>query len=158
MKNLLKIAILTCAFSSYNVWAAENDGDKVIATYKNGNVTVSQVVEQFKMAFDMNPDLKGKKFSDLNPAMQEMMVKGYVNMKLLDEEIKKSKIEESKEFNEKLDTVKKEIAQNELINKIINEKVTSELIDHEYSALEKEMKNQEEVKLKHILVKTEKEA
>jgi peptidylprolyl isomerase/peptidyl-prolyl cis-trans isomerase C len=156
MKNLFKITFLACALYSATTFA--KDESKIIATYKHGNVTAAEVAEQFKMAFELNPELKGKTFNDISPAMQEMMVKGYINMKLLDEEIKKNKIEESKEFTDKLNNVKKEMAQNELINKIITEKVTDNLIDEEYAALEKEMKNQEEVKVKHILVKSEKEA
>ena len=144
MKNLLKIALLAFAFYGQNVLAVNNE-DKILATYKNGNVTTAEVIEQFKMLLDSNPELKGKKFGDLNPGMQEAMVKMYINGKLLDEEIKKSKIEESKEFIEKLDASKKQLAQAEFIEKIINEKVTNKLIDDEYAALEKEMKNQEKV-------------
>jgi parvulin-like peptidyl-prolyl isomerase len=160
MKNWIKIAITAsifynCAFNSAVVNAAD---DALVATYKGGQVKESQVFEQFKDAFEVNPNLKGKSFSQLEQTVQESLVKAYINLKLLEKEVEKSKIEDSKDFNDKVSNFKKQLAQSELVNKIIAEKVTDKLLEDEYGKFVQEMKGREEIKVKHILLKTLKEA
>ncbi len=146
------------AIMFYNYTSAGTSEDLVVATYKDGEVKQSEVFEQFKDAFEVNPNLKGKSFGELEPAMQEPLVKAYVNLKLLEKEIEKSKIEDSKDFQDKVSNFKKRLAQDEFINKIISEKVTDKLLEDEYNKFLQDMKGKEEIKVKHILVKTLKEA
>jgi len=160
MKKLAKIAITAsifynCAFHSAFVNAAD---DALVATYKGGQIKASEVFEQFKDAFEVNPNLKGKSFDQLEQNVQESLVKAYINLKLLEKEVAKSKIEDSKDFGDKVDNFKKQLAQSELVNKIIAEKVTDKLLEDEYEKFVQEMKGKEEIKVKHILVKTLKEA
>jgi parvulin-like peptidyl-prolyl isomerase len=156
MKNLIKTTVMAIMF--YNYTSAGTSEDLVVATYKDGEVKQSEVFEQFKDAFEVNPNLKGKSFGELEPAMQEPLVKAYVNLKLLEKEIEKSKIEDSKDFQDKVSNFKKRLAQDEFINKIISEKVTDKLLEDEYNKFLQDMKGKEEIKVKHILVKTLKEA
>ncbi len=157
MKNVLKIAFAaTVLYSSYLV--ASGSDDKVLATYKGGDIKSYQVAEQFKNVFDATPNLKGKSLSDLDSNVQESLVRAYINIKLLEKEIKSQKIEDSKDFQEKLDGFRKQLAQNELLAKVIADKVTDKLVEEDYNRLVQENKDKEEVKARHILVKTQKEA
>jgi parvulin-like peptidyl-prolyl isomerase len=156
MKNWIKVAIAATIFC--NCAFVNSAEDKIVATYKGSEVKESQVFEQFKDAFDVNPSLKGKSFSELDPTVQESLVKAYVNLKLLDTEVAKNKIENSKDFNDKVNNFKRQLAQSELVNKVIAEKVTDKLLAEEYAKFVQEMKGKEEIKVKHILVKTLKEA
>ena len=154
MKKLNKILLatgLTCMFAASS-FAVD------LATYKGGKVTEAEIMKELAPVFAQHPELKGKKFTDLDQALKTNFVKSYVSSKLLEKEAKKQNIEESQSFKEKLTAVKKQLAQQELITKITSKASTQEKIDAEYMNLVKELKGKQEVKASHILVKTEKDA
>jgi len=142
---LLSASIL---FSGYTYAA----GDKVLATYKGKDIKESHVMEQFKEALTMQPQFKGKGFSDLDPQMQDALLNGYINGKLIEEEAANSKIGNSKSFKEKLANIKKQLIQKELLDSYVEKSVTDKMIDAEYKKLASALKGKEEVKVSHILV------
>lgn len=153
MKKLATILLSTVLLSPF-AYAA----DEVVGTYKGGDVKESQVMEQFKAAFESQPNLKGKKFAELDKNIQETLVRGYINGKLLDEEVKKAGIEDTKEFKEKIAAMRDQLAKQEIIEKFLKTAVTDSMIDAEYDKMAKEMKGQEEVKASHILVDSKEKA
>lgn len=132
--------------------------DKVLATYKGGNITESQVMGQFKDALASQPQFKGKKYADLEPQMKEALLNGYINSKLLEEEAKTSDVENTKSFKEKLSNVKKQLIQQELIDSYLKKNITDKMIDEEYKMLSSALAGKYEVKVSHILVKEEAKA
>jgi peptidylprolyl isomerase len=132
--------------------------DPVVGTYKGGEVKESQIMEQFKPLFESQANLKDKKFGDLERAMQENLVRGYISTKLVEEEVKKSAIEDTKEFKEKVANIVKQLSQQEFVELKVKEAVTDSMVDAEYEKMKKEMAGQEEVKASHILVDTEEKA
>ena len=132
--------------------------DKVLATFKDGKVTEAEIMTQFKDVLSAQPNLKDKKFSELDKNMQEALVRGYVNTKLLEQEAAKSGIENSKEFQDKITNVKKQLMQQEVIEKYLKSALTDKMIDDEYNKLVASLKDKEEVKASHILVDTEDKA
>jgi peptidylprolyl isomerase/peptidyl-prolyl cis-trans isomerase C len=106
----------------------------------------------------MQPETKGKKFSELDNNLQENLARTYVNGKLLEQEAKTSGIESSKEFQDKLNNLKAQMIQRELIEKYIKSAVTDKMVDEEYNKLVASLKAKEEVKVSHILVDNEKTA
>ncbi|MFP3018129.1 MAG: peptidylprolyl isomerase [Candidatus Tisiphia sp.] len=134
------------------------DEDKIVATYKGGEVKESQVMQQFQPSLDTQPSAKGKKFTDFDANIQEMLVKGYIDAKLLEQEAKNSNIESSKEFQSKLNVVKNQLVQQELMERYVKSHVDEKMINAEYDKLVASLKGKEEVKVSHILVATEKEA
>jgi parvulin-like peptidyl-prolyl isomerase len=149
------LALLSASLLSTMAFA---DEDKVLATFKGGQVKESQVLTQFKAALDMQPNTKGKKFSELEPNLQEALVKSYVNMQLLLDEAKSQGIESSKEFQEKMNNVKSQMLQQEVIEKFIKSAVTDKMIEEEYNKMAATYKGKEEVKVSHILVDSEEKA
>jgi hypothetical protein len=121
MKNLLKIAFIATIICTNFAHCAESNDDKVLATYDGGEVKESQVAEQFKAFFEMNHEIKDKKISQLPANIQDRLVRGFVNVKLLDIQAQTLKIETSKEFIEKMNMFKKQLAQNELVSKVVGE-------------------------------------
>ena len=95
----LAIIFLSATLLSSPALAEEN---KIIATYIDGDVTEAQVMEQFKPVLEMQPENKGKSFSQLDKNIQELLVKGYINSKLLEKEADKLKIRDSQEFKNKI--------------------------------------------------------
>ena len=153
MKKFIQVALVASVLCSSAVFALDS---KIVATYKEGKVTEQQVVDQFKPVIDAN--FGGKSFSELDFEMQEFLVNNFINAKLLEAEVSKQKITESKEFKEKIDNAAKQLAITELFGKIVAEKVTPALVEQEYEKIIAELKNQEEIKVSHILVATQKEA
>ena len=68
----LAIIFLSATLLSSPALAEDN---KVVATYIDGNVTAAQVMEQFKSVLEMQPENKGKSFSQLDKNIQELKVK-----------------------------------------------------------------------------------
>lgn len=153
-----KIATLVLSATLLSSFTLSPNNDPVLATYKGGEVKESQVMEQFKSAFQTQPNLQGKKFSELDPNLQETLVRGYINSKLLEQEAKNSNIENSKEFQEKLTNIKNQLLQQEVIERHIKATVTDSMIDSEYDKMSKDAAGREEVKASHILVETEDQA
>ncbi len=151
----ISIAFLSASLLASSAFANE---DKVVATYKGGEVKESQIMQQFQPSLDKQPSAKGKKFSDLNANIQEMLVRGYIDTKLLEQEAKNSNIESSKEFQTKLNIAKNQMVQQELMERYVKSHVDEKMINAEYDKLVASLKGKEEVKVSHILLATEKEA
>jgi len=154
MKKLAIIFLSASILSS----AAFAIDDNVVATYKGGDVKESQVMQQFKPALDMAPANKDKKFSELDGNLQEALVKGYINFKLLEQEAKNQGIENLPEFQEKLNKAKAQLVQQELLERFVKNTVTDKMIDAEYDNLVARLKGKKEIKVSHILVANEAEA
>lgn len=148
---LLSASIL---LSSY----AYAEEDKVLATYKNGKITESQITEKFKEALGEQQQFKDKKYSDLDSEMQSAFLNAFITSKLLEEEAKKSDVVNSKPFQEKLNTIKQQLVQQELIDSFIRTNLTDQMIDNEYNILVSKMTGKSEVKVSHILVDDEAKA
>ncbi len=148
----LAIAALSASILTSNAYA------KVLATYSGGDVTEEQIMKEIKPSLDANPNSKVKKFSDLDKKMQEALVKAYISKSLLEKEASKSGIASSTDFKKKLQTVEKQMVQKEFMDRHIKKTVTDKKVDAEYEKMKKELKGKKEVKVQHILVKTEEEA
>lgn len=153
-----KLAIIFLSASVLSSVAFAGDVDKVLATFKGGEVKESQVMQQFKPALDMAPANKDKKFSELDSNLQEALVKGYINFKLLEQEAKNQGIENLPEFQEKLNKAKAQLVQQELLERFVKNAVTDKMIDAEYDNLVAKLKGKKEIKVSHILVDNEKKA
>jgi parvulin-like peptidyl-prolyl isomerase len=132
--------------------------DKVVATFKGGEVKESQIMEELKPQLSMQPGDAAKKFTDFSPEDQDRLVRIYVNNILLKQEVEKSDIFSSKAFQQKLDNTKMQLAQQELLTNYIKSNITDKMVDEEYNKLILNLKGKEEIKVGHILVKTQKEA
>jgi peptidylprolyl isomerase len=151
----LAIAFLSATLLSSSAFGSSN---KVIASYSGGNVTESQVMEQFKPMLAMQPENKDKKFSELDKNIQEVLVRGYINAKLFEKEAEKLSIRNSQEFKDKIKNIEQQMIQQELIESKLKEKITDAMIDEEYKNLVTSLKGQEEIKTSHILLDTEEKA
>jgi parvulin-like peptidyl-prolyl isomerase len=158
MKNLAIIFLSTIMISS----ASLADKAKVVATYSGKDVTDTQIMAQFGPMLDSQPQNQGKSFSELDPKLQAMLIKGYISQDLVTKEAIKQGIKDKPEFKEnlknKLEAVESQILQQELISSYLKTAVTDKMVDEKYAQLANEVKGQKEVKTSHILVGTEEEA
>ncbi|MDP4708431.1 MAG: peptidylprolyl isomerase [Rickettsiaceae bacterium] len=151
----LAIVFLSATLLTSSAIAA---GSKVVGVYTGGDVTSDQVMEQFKPVLAMQPENKGKSFSELDKNIQELLVRGYINQKLFEKEADKLGIRNSAEFKEKLKAAESQLLQQELIERHLKTAVTDAMVDAEYNKLIASLKGQKEVKASHILVDTEEKA
>lgn len=145
---LLPLALFACSGSD----------SKVVATYKDGKVTEADIMKHFKKVFDEQPNLKDKKFSDLDKNIQEQLVRSYILNQLLEKEAKDKNIEGSESFKEKLAAGKEQLVRQELIAAYAKDAATDAKIDEEYNNWVKAVKGKYEMQASHILVATEAEA
>lgn len=153
-----KILITTLLSATFLLSIAVKAEDKVFATYNGIPVKESQIMEQYKQILDMQPAYKNKKFSEFDRPFQEGLLRDFINTKLLEQEAINQKIEFTKEFEEKLANVKKQLLQQEIIDRQIKKELNDNLIDEEYKKLVESLKGKEEAKVAHILVDTEAKA
>lgn len=149
IKKILGLLVTSASICSY---AAD---DKTLATYKGGEIKESQVFEQIKPQFEANPQLKDKKFSDLDAGIKEALVKQYLAGKLIEQEAKNSGIENSREFQQKLEDSKKALLQAEYVESELKKQVTEKDIDAKAKEIIGSLKDKNEVKISHILVESE---
>jgi parvulin-like peptidyl-prolyl isomerase len=133
-------------------------GDAIVATYKGGEVKESQVMQQFQAILSSQPGGKDKKFSDLDPKLQETLVRAYINVQLLGKEAKDSDVATSKEAQIKFEALKNQVIQQEFMENYVKSRITDAMVTKAYDELVNNLKGKKEFKVSHILVKSEKEA
>lgn len=147
------IAALVLGVSGFYAFASDNS--KVVATYSGINVTEREVMDQFKAVFDAQPEMKNKKFSELDVNIQKSLITSYVNGKLIEAKVSKSGVRDTNEFKEKIKLASNQLEQQIYIENFLKENVTDKMINEEYNKFTKEMKGQKEIKTSHILVEDE---
>lgn len=153
-----KLSIVLLSFSMLSSIAFADNSDRVVATYKNGEVRESQIMKEFKPQLNLPSGETIKNFDDFPPQDQDKLIRIYVNNILLKEEVAKSNITSSKEFQEKLENAKNQLAQKELLENYVKSNLTNKMFDDEYNKYVTSLKGKEQIKVAHILVKSEKEA
>lgn len=151
MKKLLIIFLSTSLLAS-TAYA------KVVASYSGVDVTDTQVMDKFKPMIEMQPENKGKSFSDLDKNIQDALVHNYINIKLVEEEAEKQKIRDNPEFKQRFTMVEQQMVHQFFIEKYLEKNVTDKMIEDEYKKILNQMKGQKEIKTSHILVDTEEKA
>ncbi|HJD59771.1 MAG TPA: peptidylprolyl isomerase [Rickettsia endosymbiont of Omalisus fontisbellaquei] len=153
-----KLSVIFLSVSMLSSIAFADTKDKVVATYKGGEVKESQIMKEFKPQLNLQSGETIKNFDDFPPQDQEKLIKIYVNNLLLKEEVAKSNITSSKEFQEKLENAKNQLAQQELLANYIKSNITDKIFDDEYNKYVGNLKGKEQIQVAHILVKSQKEA
>jgi parvulin-like peptidyl-prolyl isomerase len=161
MMNFVKtkrVAVLLLSASLLASVAYAGQSDPVVAKYKGGDVRESQVMLQFRSLLDAYPNTKGKSLSELDANTQEDIIQRCVIAQILEKEAKKSNIESSKEFREKLKLAKGQMLIQDFLLQQVKARVTQQEIDARYNALVDELQGQEQVRAWHITVGSKKEA
>lgn len=151
MKKLLVLFTLFSAVTSYAK-------DSIVATYNNEKVTETEISDYYNKNLRSLPNFKGKDFKQLSKDVQERILKGYISGKLLLIEGSKMKVEELPDFKQKLSDVKSHLIQQQVVENYMKTAITDDKIEKEYQKIAKDLKNQDELKVSHILVDSEDKA
>ncbi len=148
IKNSIKIAVTSLLLMS--VVSAEETSFGTVNGEAISAEEVSQTLGQ-----------QGIEFSTLNAEMKKRVLDMVVDRKLLSQHATKSKIEESEDFKEKLELLKKELVLNlwmEQEAKKIEDGITDADIKADYEKNKDNYKVPAQLKASHILVEKEDEA
>lgn len=165
--KVLKAAILGSALISASIsFAAEKNNkssnklksDSVVAEYNGNKVKLKDVKSEFNQAIQGQSEMQNQKFEDLDKNVQENIIKSYVQSRILESEAEKSGIRESKEYKDKLEKIKKQVALQLFIENQIKSKVTEDKIKAKYNKFKKDISGKKEVKARHILVDSKEKA
>jgi peptidyl-prolyl cis-trans isomerase C len=153
-KNYLIAALLSAAISINSpAWAS----DSVVITYNGGVVKESDIMKKYS-ALSEQQQFKGKKFSELDPRLQDALVKNYITDILITQEANNSKIEDSSSYKERLALVKEQLPKEVFLEQIMKKSVSDKQINDEYNKLINELKHKKRIKVSHIVVADEKTA
>jgi parvulin-like peptidyl-prolyl isomerase len=132
--------------------------DRVIAKYNGKELYKSEIVKKLSLLF--NGKLPGDKenFDDLDIKLRENFIRSYITGKLIEEEAKKTDIEDSLEYKERLAEFASQVLQRTFLENKSKEAVTEEKLKDSYKSLTLSWVDKEEVKASHILVSEEAEA
>lgn len=151
MKNSIRIAMVAVALGTFAMPATAKKADPVIATVNGTNIYQSQVLRELQAM--------GPQASQLPPqVLYPKILDKLIVTKLITTKAIAAKTENDPEVKARLKDAKEQITADVFVRRTIKPKITDKMIKARYAKLAKKFKPQDEVRARHILVKTEKEA
>ena len=154
MRSIIFILSLILTLSTSCADAPTSD---IVAKYNGHEVTEKMVMKEFSSVFT-SPEMKDKKFRDLEPKLQENLLKNYIVMHLLDEQVQSSDIKNSQAFKEKIRLLSDTVARSMFLADVTHKSVTQKEVEAQYNKIVKEMKGKKSIVVSHILLLDEKSA
>lgn len=151
--KLLSVTMLSAV--AFNCFAEDS---KVVGTYNDTKITEAEVVAQMVTQPQLAALLKDKKFSELEQGLRGYMVRNFIINKLLNAEAANQHISDSEKFKTRLEEMKMQLAQQLLLESVVDSRVTDAMVDEEYKKLVAELTGKKELKARHILVDSEEKA
>lgn len=134
------------------VFKPANNTSPVAARINGKEVTVAEI----RKGYDSNPQIAEQvPFEEFYPKALDI----FVNGELLYQAAQKAHIESTPAYKEELDTAQKDVARKVYLETVVAQKVTDEAINKFYQdEYVNKFKSKKEVKAKHILLDSEKDA
>jgi foldase protein PrsA len=154
MKSI--ILVLSIIFTA-TLSCADVPVSDIVAQYNGSDVTGRMIIEEFSSIF-ASPEMKGKKFVDLDKKLQENLINNYIANRLLDDEVRSSDIKNSKDFKARVNFISETLARNMFLAQATKKSVTQKDVDEQYNKIVKEMQGKKSIAVSHILLGDEKSA
>lgn len=129
--------------------------DYVMMKVNDTDVTQSEVNALWAGLF---PPGAAPALDSVKPEMRDKILRGVMTEKLLMGEAEKSGIERSPELQKQLEDIKKKLVVKAFLDQKTADMITDADLKREYDAMVGSLRDQKEVRARHILVATEKEA
>lgn len=139
----------TAALTTPALSTAAADDAVVVATVNGAKILRKDVLSTLK-----NLPVQATDTEKVFPAVVDQLI----NEKLVDGAVVAAKVEESKEYKERLDLLQKQLLKQVYLEKFLKDKITDDKVKAAYDKIEKENKGKEEILARHILVPSEEEA
>jgi len=145
-------ALVTVLSLATAAWAAT---DYTIVKYGTEEVKLSEVLETWKTLF---PGGNAPDFKSFDENIRQNVLRGMVSEKLLYKEAIKAGFDKTPEVKKRMEEMQKQIVMQSYMESKAKSLVTDAELKKAYDEKVKASSGQEEVKARHILVKTEDEA
>lgn len=154
MNRTFRLAAATFLISAAAVTAALAD-DYVMLKVNNQNVTAAEVGNSWKTLF---PEEGTPAFSDVDEKVRQNVLRGIASERLLYDEAVKQGVDKSEAVAKQLEELRKKLVVKNFLEAKTKDMVTEEAMKKEYDKIVGQMKGEKEMRARHILVATEKEA
>ncbi|MBN8828045.1 MAG: peptidylprolyl isomerase [Sphingobacteriia bacterium] len=131
--------------------------DDVVAEYNDVKITKKQVEDKLKMFGGGNLPNGIKSFDDFPKEAQHNIARSFALSQIILKEAENNGFKETNEIKQEYEELKKTIIQKHFLKSIIEPEITDKKVKDAYKEITMQIENQEERKVKHILVKTEDE-
>lgn len=154
LAGLISLAIVggaayTATFALKDQATAEGN---IVAKINGDSVYASEVESQFTL---LNQEQNRKvPFETLNAPQKEAIIKEYAAQKLLVAKAKEQGLDKDADVQSKVNQLLKEA----MLRQVVKESITGDAVKSRYDVLVANLVGKEQVKVRHILVKTEEEA
>jgi peptidyl-prolyl cis-trans isomerase C len=143
-------AMVAAALFASPVLAATSSGDTVVAIVNGDKILKKDVMEAIK-TLPMNAGADAKEIFPL-------VVDQIINEKLIEEATDAAKIEQTEDYKARLESIKSQLAKQVYVERLLKDKVSEGAVKSEYNKFRDENKGKQEVRARHLLVKSEEEA
>lgn len=127
---------------------------KVVATYKNHQVTDEQFSKYYESFSKDEPGFAGKELSSLTPEMRSAVLREYIKCLILEEKALEKRIDKSPDYRTRLDKYSKLLLRESFIEDSLKQKVNDSAIRGEYQAMLKKIRDNGEVKFQCMVFPT----
>lgn len=134
------------------------DKSEVIATFNGGKVTKKEAEDVLANALGGMPKFADKRFDDLSSFMQQNIVREVVVQRLVNAKAKKSGVAKQPNTKQKISAVTDQLVREAFLQHIAEDEVTEAAIKDQYDQMANALEGKEQIRARHILVKTETEA
>lgn len=149
----IKIAIILASFSL--VMNASLAGDRVIAKFQGKSVYKSEIENNLRSMFNGSLPGNKKDFDDLDKNLKQRVIMEYVNHAILEDKAMNSSIQKSDVYKTQLKLAQNQIAIGLYLDHYAKRRISDSAVKSEYNNYVKNLKDNDELKVSHILVKDE---
>ncbi len=153
IKHLLPVAAFLFT-ASLNVSASSD----IVAKYNGKDIHKAEIEKKLRILFQGSLPEGKKNFDALNKEIKQRLVAEIVQQKTLEDEIAKSSIKDNDLYKQQVAEIEKEIAINVFLDHYAKRKVTDQMLNAEYSNYIKTLKENDELKVSHVIVNDENKA
>ena len=132
--------------------------EKYLAKFKDGHFTLKDINDNIAILYPNGLVGGHKTFEELETQAKSDVIETVLLNKLIQKEVVKDKIAESDEYRLQHEILTTQLKQRMLLDKLFKEYINDDRLKDKYKKLQKDLQNKLELKISHILVKTEEEA
>jgi peptidyl-prolyl cis-trans isomerase C len=154
--NLFSVLCLLISFVLAPIYASATD--RVVAKYNGKDCLKSEVTSWIKASNDGKLPENKKDLDDFSPKIQGQIINGYVREKILLDAAEKSKYNDNPEYRHKLAALMQMTKVALYLDEYAKHKISESMLKEGYARYVKALKEHDDLKVSHILFKTEAEA
>ncbi len=146
MKKIFSLGVLAATLAVGSACSQE----EIVATYKDGKITKKEVIENYADQYNLDIEEARTKYNNFGIDQKKALIDHQLTEKIILAEAEKAKISNSTEYQRKLESFKKNLLTQLLIDQKIASKISEAQIDEEYNAIKKQFEAQKEYKFRII--------